>query len=227
MIPAIIIVLMRRFQKNNPEAYLIMRARIFYIARLALLLGVMLGLAILGTAQEKNLTYTIKRNGSKVGNMSVSEVRSGSRISLKLQSDIRTSFIFTFSAKGTEEAVFDSGLLIYSSVYQKLNGNEKINQQIRYVNHRYVISSDGDEENLDNVKIYYNLVCLYNHEPLKVNLVYSDKYQKFLSIQKVEDHHYKIKFPDGSGNDYYYENGTCIKIRIDHTLYSALMELNQ
>jgi hypothetical protein len=90
-----------------------------------------------------------------------------------------------------------------------------------------VISNKGKEERLYNVKIYYNLVCIYNHEPNTTSLIFSDKYQKFLPIQKIEDHHYKIRFPDGSANEYWFENGTCKRIEIDHTLYSAVMELNQ
>src|SRR4051812_24654629 len=100
MIPAIIVILMRRYQKNYPEAYLIMKTRIFNVARIALLLGIVLCLAIHGMSQEKNLSYTIKHNGSKIGSMNVSEVRSGNSITMKMQSDIRTSFIFTFTAKG-------------------------------------------------------------------------------------------------------------------------------
>jgi hypothetical protein len=227
MIPAMIMILMRRYQKNHPEAYLLMKTRIFHVARIALLLGVILCLAILGISQEKNLNYTIKRNGNKVGSMTINEIIAGNRISLKMQSDIRTSFIFTFTAKGIEEATFENGLMIYSSVYQKLNGNEKINQQISYVNDHYVLTNDSDVDSIDNTRIHYNLVCLYSHEPKKSSVVYSDKYQKFLFIEEVESHHYKIKFPDGSANDYFYDKGTCVKVKIDHTLYSAVMELNQ
>jgi hypothetical protein len=144
-----------------------------------------------------------------------------------LQSDVKASFIFTFSAKGIEEARYDNGILVYSSVYQRLNGNEKVNKQIRFANDSYVISNKGKEERLYNVKIYYNLVCIYNHEPNTTSLIFSDKHQKFLPIQKIEDHHYRIRFPDGSANEYWFENGTCKKIEIDHTLYSAVMELNQ
>jgi hypothetical protein len=227
MIPAIILMLMRRYQKNYPQQFLVLKAKMFYAVRIVLMVAIALILATITKAQEKNLSYTIKRNGSKVGIMQVKEIKEGKTISLRLQSDVKTNFIFTFSAKGIEEARYDNGILVYSSVYQRLNGSEKVNKQIRFANDSYVISNKGKEERLYNVKIYYNLVCIYNHEPNTTSLIFSDKHQKFLPIQKIEDHHYRIRFPDGSANEYWFENGTCKRIEIDHTLYSAVMELNQ
>jgi hypothetical protein len=227
MIPAIIVMLMRRYHKNNPQQFVILKTKLFYTAKILFLIAAACIIVLIVRAQEKNLEYAVKRNGSKIGKMSVKEIKEGNRISLRLQSDIKVSFIFSFSAKGIEEANYDNGMLIYSSVYQKFNGNERVNKQIRYVNDAYVIKSNGKEETLNNVKIYYNLLCIYSHEPLSTAFIFSDRFQQFLSIQKLEEHHYKIKFPDGSANEYWFENGVCKKIGIDHSFYSATMELNQ
>lgn len=227
MIPTLILVLIRRYQKNNPQQFLILKAKLMPVMRIVLLVAIAFLLVLVTRAQEKKLIYTVKRNGNKIGYMYVKEIRDGSSINVKLQSDIKTSFIISFSARGIEEAQYDSGLLVYSSVYQKLNGYEKLNKQIRYVNDSYVISNNGKDERLHHKKIYYNLVCIYNHEPITSTVIFSDKYQKLLAIEKVEDHHYRIKFPDGSANDYWFENGVCKKIKINHTLYNAIMELNQ
>jgi hypothetical protein len=226
MIPAILLMLMRRYQKNNPQQFLILKMKLFYTVRILILIAVAFLLVLISKAQEKNLAYTIKRNGNKIGNLSVKEIREGNKVSLNLQSDIKVSFIFSFSAKGIEEANYDNGMLMYSSVYQKFNGNERVNKQIRYVNDAYIINSNGKEETLNNVKIYYNLLCIYSHEPLSTAFIFSDRFQKFLSIQKLEEHHYRIKFPDGSANDYWFENGVCKKIDVDHAFYSVVMELN-
>jgi hypothetical protein len=227
MLPALIVMLMRRYQKNHPQQFIIIKRKFLGMLRIVLFLAVALMIAIISSAQEKTLSYTVKRNGNKIGNMLVKEVRDGSTVYLKLQSDIKTSFILTVSARGVEEARYDNGVLVYSYVYQKVNGTEKINKQITYVKDEYIISSKGKEEKLGNVKIYYNLVCIYNHEPAKAALIFSDKYQKFLRIEKMEDHHYRIAFPDGAANEYWFENGVCSKIKADHQFYTAIMELNR
>ena len=227
MIPALIVMLMRRYQKSYPRQFLVMRTRFVKALRVVLMMVAALVMALITGAQEKTLSYTVSKNGKKIGDMYVKEIRNGSTIYLKLQSDIKTSFILTISAKGIEEAKYDSGILTYSSVYQNVNGTEKINKQISYVNNAYIIHNKGKEERLDNVKIYYNLVCIYNHEPSRTCLIFSDKYQKFLQAEKIEDHHYRINFPDDSSNDYWFENGVCQKIKSVHTFYTAIMELNR
>jgi len=227
MIPALIVMLMRRYQKNNPQQFLIIKERLLYAIKIMFFITVAFLIVVVTRGQEKNLAYTVKKNGNKIGHLCVKEIKQGTTVSLKMQSDIKTSFVLTFSARGIEEAKFDSGILVYSSVYQKLNGNEKINKQIRFVNDAYVISNNGKEEILlSNIKIYYNLVCIYGHEPVTATMIFSDKYQRFLPIQKIGDHHYQIQFPDGA-NDYWFENGVCKKIEVDHKLYSAVMELIQ
>lgn len=227
MIPAIILMLIRRYQKNHPQQMVIIKAKLRQAAKLLLPMAVTVCLVIVSNAQEKNLSYIIKKNGSRIGEMNVKEIRNGSRINLKLVSTIKTSFIFTFTATGIEEATYDSGVLVFSSIYQKFNGSEKINKKTKYVNNYYIIDNKGDEEKLENTRIYYNLVCVYSHEPGSTKLIYSDKYEKFLGIQQVDDHHYKIRFPDGSANDYWYQKGVCTKVEIDHSFFTVVMELNQ
>jgi hypothetical protein len=125
MIPVIIVMLLRHYQKIYPNQFPKLKVKLFYAIRAVLMIAVAFMLPLISNAQEKNLSYSIKRNGSKIGNMQVKEIRNGKAVSLKLQSDVKTSFIFTFSAKAIEEARYDSGILVFSSVYQRLNGTEK------------------------------------------------------------------------------------------------------
>src|SRR5690242_127289 len=103
MIPALIVMLMRRYQKSYPQQFLVMRARFVKLLRVVLMMVAALVMALLTRAQEKTLSYTVSKNGKKIGEMYVKEIRKGSTIYLKLQSDIKTSFILTISAKGIEE----------------------------------------------------------------------------------------------------------------------------
>ena len=181
----------------------------------------------IANAQHQNLAYTIKRDGQKIGSMNIMETKAGDKISYKLESEIKTKFIFSITAKGIEEAVYNKGVLVYSSIYQKLNGKEKLNTQIKLTGNNYVITDKEEKKQLHNVSIAYNMVCLYTNEPLHLVQIFSDKFQKFLAIQKIAEHHYKITFPDGNFNEYIYANGICKKIEVNHSFYNVLMELHQ
>lgn len=176
---------------------------------------------------KKTLAYAIKKDGESIGNMRIAQVKEGSKTSYKLESEIETRFVFTFTAKGIEEAVYNDGVLVYSSVYQKLNGKEKLNTQTKLNGDKYIVTDKGGKKQLCNTVINYNMICLYNNEPSPCTRLFSDRFQRFLTIQKIADHHYRVNFPDGNTNEYYYSNGTCTSIKIDHSFYTATMELQQ
>jgi hypothetical protein len=176
-------------------------------------------------AQEKNLLYQVIRNGNKIGHLSLHESRAGDVIKFKLLSEIKTRVIFTITASGSEEAEFEKGILRSSSFTQTVNGKEKVNKKTFNKGTHYTVNNNGKETRINYSTIAYNMVCLYTIEPINKTLVYSDKHSAFLSVTKIKEHHYRIKFPDGNFNEYTYEKGTCKSIKVESTLYSITMEL--
>jgi hypothetical protein len=183
-------------------------------------------LPAISRAQQRNLVYTIKRNGNKVGSMKITEICEGGKTTYTLLSEVSTGFILRFRAKAQEEAVYNNGIMSYSFVYQKINGSEKINRLTRQVGSNYIITDNGKEERFESSPIRYNMVRLYTHEPSNILQIFSDKFQQNLKLQKTGIHQYKICFPDGNSNEYYYQDDVCTRIIINHTFYSAIIELN-
>ena len=222
MIPVFIIWLIKRYRgknkrKNvgivpqNPKKYL-------------RLLSVLLPLAFLSIkshSQNKSLTYQIVRNGNKVGTLQFSETSVGDMDHLKMESDVKTRFVFKFTAHSNEEAVYYNGVLLRSSIYRQLNGTEKVNKQHQAGNQQYLIHAGEKTEVTKNYPIRYNMLSLYSKEPENISEVYSDNFQRFIAIQKTDQHKYKIILPDGNYNYYYYKNGVLNLVEVHHSLYSA------
>jgi hypothetical protein len=185
----------------------------------------MLSISVYAAAQERVLQYTIKRDDNPVGLMTVKELKSGNRITFKLQSAVKTSLLFTIQVKALEEAVYENGVLMYSRFYQKVNSNERVNTHIQANGAAYKVTNKQETEVLKQYPITYNMVCLYTMEPLHVRNVFMDKNQKFAPIEKTGPHQYKIMFPDGGFNEYWYQNGTCTRIKMNSTWFSIEMEL--
>ena len=78
---------------------------------------------------------------------------------------------------------------------------------------------------MDSYPISYNMICLYAKEPVGVPIVYSDKFQQFLDILPVGDRHYRVRFPDGNYNEYFYKDGLCTRVEIHHRLFRSSFEL--
>ena len=192
---------------------------------LSLLVG-LFSLKTIANAQEKRLEYTIKRNGDVVGNIHFAHGIAGSRTVLTLESEVNTRFIFNFKVKTKEETIYDKGIMTWSSIFRNLNGNVKVDKKIKVNGNTYTVYKGNKTETLNNYPIHYNMLSVYISEPVNIKKVYSDNFQQQIDIQKIADHHYKIKFPDGNYNEYFYTDGICSKIEIHHRLYSASIELS-
>ena len=186
---------------------------------------VLLSVAISANAQEKKLEYNIKRNGDVVGTIHFIQRVAGSRTVLTMESEVNTRFIFNFTAKAKEETIYDNGIMTWSSIFRKLNGNVKADKKTKAVGNAYTIYKGKKTETLKNYPIRYNMLSVYLTEPIDVSKAYSDNFQQQVDIQKIAAHHYKIKFPDGNSNEYYYTNGICSKVEIHHSMYRATIEL--
>lgn len=193
--------------------------------RIGLTLVILLGIAISTKAQQNKFEYSIKRNGDEVGTIHFTQGIAGNRTVLTMESEVNTRFIFNFKAKAKEEAIYDDGILTWSSIFRKLNGNVKVDKKTKANGNAYTVYKGNKTETVTNYPIRYNMLSVYVSEPENISQAYSDNFQQQVTIQKIADHHYKIKFPDGNYSEYFYTNGICSKVEIHHSLYSATIEL--
>jgi hypothetical protein len=187
-----------------------------------LLLIILLIFSTNSYSQNKTFNYQIIRNGDKVGSLLFSETSTGDLDYLKMESDVKTRLIFTFTAHASEEAVYNNGILLRSSIYRRLNGTEKANKQHEATgNRQYLIRTGKTSEFTKTYPITYNMLSLYSKEPENISKVYSDNFQTFLAIEKAASHKYKITLPDGNYNYYCYKNGILNLVEVHHSFYSA------
>jgi hypothetical protein len=225
MLPSLVFLLLRRYQKRHPEKARLLCVRFYFVARAALALLLTAGMALYAFSQERVLHYIVKRNGNAVGSLVVNENKEGDRTTYKLKSVVKSSFLFTLTVKAIEEAIYENGILTYSFFYQKVNSSERVNTKIQATGAAYKLTGKQETLLLKRYPITFNMVCLYTLEPVHERQVFMDKYQKFVPIETIGPHHYKIVFPDGAFNEYYYQAGICVKVKLNSTWFSAEMEL--
>jgi len=226
MIPVLIIWLIKHYRENNKGKVAVVAPKIAkkYLPFVAaiLLLIILLIFSTNSYSQNKKFNYQIIRNGDKVGSLLFSETSTGDLDYLKMESDVKTRLIFTFTAHASEEAVYNNGILLRSSIYRRLNGTEKANKQHEATgNRQYLIRTGKTSEFTKTYPITYNMLSLYSKEPENISKVYSDNFQTFLAIEKAASHKYKITLPDGNYNYYYYKNGILNLVEVHHSFYSA------
>jgi uncharacterized protein DUF6134 len=176
---------------------------------------------IAAQSQNRVLKYQIIRSGTPVGTLLFSETSTNDGEYLKMESDVKARFIFSFVAHAREEAIYHHGVMFRSSIYRLLNGNEKVNKQHQENNGQYIIHAGQRSDVTKTYPITYNMLSFYSKEPENINRVYSDNFESFVDIQKTGLHRYKITLPDGNYNNYYYKNGVLALVEIHHSFYSA------
>ncbi|MFV8340902.1 DUF6134 family protein [Flavobacterium sp. XS2P39] len=165
------------------------------------------------------MNYKIIRAGNDIGTLQLEKKIVGNKSSLLLISEIKTRLIFLITVSVKESATFENGKLIYSSQFRKTNGITKLDKQTSFVIDKYEVIENGKKEKLSVPFIGANLLSLYFLEPTATKAVYSDIQQCFVKVTKTHDGGYKIKFPDGNSNSFYYEKGICTKIKISNSFY--------
>lgn len=134
--------------------------------------------------------------------------------------------IFRINVAVKESSFFEDGKLLYSSQFRKSNGDTKVDKQTRFANDKYEVFENGEKEELEFHFIGTNLLSLYFQEPIGINFVYCENHKCFVNLVKNDDGGYKVKFPGGNNNIYYYSGGICTKIKVNHSFYSVEIILN-
>lgn len=209
---------------NQSVLHTLSRVR-FYIISISLLLMLLL-ISEIAKTQHLKLNYTIKQGEDTIGWMKLEKKVAGNTSILSLISEIKTRVVFMINVSANEYCTFQNGQLIYSSQFRKTNGTIKLNKKTRFVADKYEVLENEEKETLSFAYIGANLLSMYFEEPVAINAVYCETRQCFMPVSKSIDGGYKIKFPDGNSNSYYYTKGACTKIKISHTFYSVVILLN-
>lgn len=203
--------------------------KLLFIKKLAIRLKIFIVFFMITTsyANDKNpleqISYNVVRNNVTIGTIKVScNTKSDSTI-YALESSIDVRYVLKFSIRGKETAIYKNGVLVYSSVYRKVNNKVKANHNVTYKNDNYHLEVDGTKKELDFKDIQDNLVMLYFKEPKGVKHIYCDNVKRMVNLEPMGKGKYKVAFSDGKYNIFHYENGKCVRVEANSSLFSVTL----
>lgn len=174
-----------------------------------------------GNAQDHNLSFEVWKNKSLIGTISMNEKINLDSVVYDLTSEIKAKVLIKLNVTGIEKTIYKNGVLVYSSVYRKLNSDEKVNKKLLFNDGKYYLINRGRKRALSIDKIKGNLVTLYFYEPINISQVYCDNHNAMASVVLIGTGKYQVNFPDGSYNVFYYKNGKCKKVDAFTSLYEV------
>ncbi|WP_146867594.1 DUF6134 family protein [Flavobacterium glycines] len=178
-------------------------------------------LPIISLSQNSRLDYNVMFSGHNIGWLRLEKNDVGNKSDLLLVSEIKTRLLFPIRIFSKETSTYENGKLIYSSQFRKTNGKTNLNKEIRFVENEYEIVENDKKTKLSCPKIDSNLLSLFFQEPKNSKEVYCDNQQSFIKVSKADDGGYQMKFPNGNYNCYYYKEGICVKVKMQHKFYIA------
>jgi hypothetical protein len=170
---------------------------------------------------QQQLNYKIVQNGSNIGWLKLQKIDSAEISVIRFDSEVKKRILFLFSIIEKQEVLFQNGLMIKSHVFRKVNEDIKVNKLTVYTGGHYQISKEKSSKSIMVNNIRFNQLSLYFFEPVNISQIYSDNFECLLTIEKKSKGCYQIKLPDGNTNYYYYTNGICSKVKVEHSLFSV------
>ncbi|HEX6190853.1 MAG TPA: DUF6134 family protein [Chitinophagaceae bacterium] len=229
MVPALLYLFLRKYVARKWPHFgckmkqtFCQRNFVLFLAFLSLFL-----LKISSLKAQEELKYMVVKNGKVIGWTKLTRTNVDQRVHIKLESEVKATFLFQFVVKAVEEAIFSNGNLVYSSQFRKMNADVKENKSMKLTSRGYEVYKGNITQLLSFAGLRNNMLSLYFAEPLLEPKVYSDSFQQLLDVKKIAERAYKVRLPDGNSCSYYYKNGLCTNIKIDNRFYSAELMLNQ
>ena len=179
--------------------------------------------------QKDTIIYDLYVNEEVIGDLvAVRSINPDSTIQLEVTSEADYRFLFSFHIRFHYVSSYNAkGEFISSEFLYLMNDDIKETNWIN-CNTQNCSVYEGDElkEIIDN-KTGLTALNLYFNEPQHNEIVFSERFADYFEVEKEDDDGYKVDFPGGSTNHYYYKNGSCYKIKINTLISDMVFRLRE
>ncbi|MFK7951775.1 MAG: DUF6134 family protein [Ekhidna sp.] len=168
---------------------------------------------VIGMAASQTLFYEVVRGDKKIGDMKVVRKIDKDKTLYEVESTVIFRLLFSFTVDYESTCEYKSDILINEYAHSELNGNTQNKSTIWFDGSKYTLDIDGSRIELEDKAINYSVGVVYFKEPEDNKRVFSPRFGRYLTFEKVGSHQYELESPDGS-NLYTYINGICTEVKI-------------
>ena len=192
--------------------------RTIFILPLFLLLG-----ATSSHMPVDTIVFDINDSRSKLGELTVSRQKLGDYTTVRVQSEIKITKIFTLRISHVGVSEYKNGTLMKAENTTKVNGHEHSSTTLRWANDHYQLSVDGKERQITD-PVHYSGSLMYFQEPLRTKTVFAEKAGTYEPIFQLGNGRYQVEKEDGSRHTYTYREGRLERIEYPHSLTDIIVQ---
>ncbi|GAB4430270.1 MAG: hypothetical protein OHK0039_48940 [Bacteroidia bacterium] len=164
------------------------------------------------------LTYDVYWGKDKVGAMTVERRMQGGEEWLVSKAEVKLNMVFEVDLRFEFENVFVGGRLHRSVTSNYRNGARRNHSFGQLRGDAYEVNNDGEVSQTRPADIRYTVLRTY-FAPPGDGQVFSERWGRYVPFVYEAGHNrYTIHLPSGDKNHYYYQNGVCTEIVVNHTL---------
>jgi len=169
----------------------------------------MLCLVVNVYSKGESLTYAVMKGSETIGHIHIDRTKKNDITEYFFESTVKLTFIFSIEVYDRMRVVFKGNQLLQAQLYRTLNGNVKVNNSATWNGKAYIMNNKDNEHSSLQHLIYLTTANLYYQEPINVNAVFSEKFQKMIPIKHAGNKRYLLDLPNGNKSYYSYANGIC------------------
>ena len=174
--------------------------------------------------RETPKVFQIVKNHKVIGTINMVMKVYGDSIIYDSESQINIKLLLKFEITGKEKSVFENGVLVYSSVYRKLNDKVKANHVIARRGSYYSLNDNNKTEVLNINNIEQNLITLYFKEPKNITSIFCDNQKEMIQVKNLGQGKYKVEISNDKYNIFHYKDGKCVEVEAVSPMFDVILK---
>jgi hypothetical protein len=138
----------------------------------------------------RKIDFTVYVGTTKAGMLLITRQEVNEKISYHLHSEVSVKLLAGIDIEENIQDVFVNGLLHESEHTRFINASQRIRNSLRYTQQRYVLSKNDKVCGYLTTPIRTSVTSLYFMEPTLPVQVYSQSFQKLITLKRIGIHSY-------------------------------------
>lgn len=149
-----------------------------------------------------------------------------STVVIHVESKASYQFLFSFEVNFSYKTKLASNGLVESTRFEyRFNQKLKEENRMQHTGEGYEIFMEDKKIKTLQQTYFQSALTMYFEEPDITQPILSERFADSITIEETKPHHYKVEFPTGDINHYFYKDGICQTIRIDMALTDMEIKL--
>jgi hypothetical protein len=158
-------------------------------------------------ANVDHYVYNVSLDGKSIGTYEVNRTDIGESSTFRVETITEAGLIRPMRHKFVMLSAYNGNSLISSDLKSWVNDELESSTLLQWDGSQYVKQEGETLTEICCEQVNFSSATIFFNEPVNRTKMFYEKYGKELLIEKIGDHTYQVKLPNGGVERYKYENG--------------------